>query len=158
MYVSVASRKGLSESAFSPGFMVQGFGMIHGMMPIHEGMTIRLLEAVCVAHGLFRGTEGVVVRVVVNPMEEDNVKTQVDENPIAQVFLQYMPLGIFVRISNYSKSVLKQTVNGSDDNREEREELGSIIYLEPQLVKFHLFGIDVTRSGCSRESYMAARG
>ena len=138
--------------------MVQGFGMIHGMMPIHEGMTIRLLESVCVAHGLRRGTEGVVVRVVVNPMEEHNVKTQVDENPIAQVFLQYMPLGIFVRISNYSKSVLKQTVNGSDDNREEREELGSIIYLEPQLVKFNLFGIDVTRSGCSRESYMAARG
>ena len=133
--------------------------MIHGMMPIHEGMTIRLLEAVCVAHGLMKDTEGIVVRVVVNPMEAEDVKAQVDANPTAHVFLQYLPWGIYVRVPKYSKSVLKQTVNDDGDNHEEREELGSIIYLEPQQVKFTDSNhVDVARSGCRSGSYLAARG
>ena len=128
------------------------------MMPIHEGMTIRLLEAVCVAHGLMKDTEGIVVRVAVNPMEAEDVQARVDANPTAQVHLQCLPWGIYVRVPKYTKSVLKQTVNDDDDNQEERDELGSIIYLEPQQVKFRQLDVDVIRYGRSRGSYMAARG
>ena len=103
-------------------------------------------------------THRIVVRVAVNPMEAEDVKAQVDANPTAQVFLQYLPWGVYVRVPKYSKSVLKQTVNDDDDNHEERDELGSIIYLEPQQVKFRQLDVDVIRYGRSRGSYMAVRG
>ena len=127
-------------------------------MPIYEGMTIRLLAAVCVAHGLTKDSEGIVVRVDVNPLEAEDVKAQVDADPSAQVFLQYLPRGIYVKVPKYSKSVLRQTVNDDGYNHQEREQLGSIIYLEPQQVKFNHNHVEVVRSGCRSVSDLAARG
>ena len=50
-------------------------GGMHGMLPVHAGMRVRLLDLICVDHaqGLVKDAEGDVVKVVINPKERADV-------------------------------------------------------------------------------------
>ena len=49
-------------------------GGIHGMLPLHAGMRIRLLEHLDLDRGLVKDAEGEVVRVAVNPRAGEEVE------------------------------------------------------------------------------------
>ena len=48
-------------------------GGMHGMLILHLGMRVRLMEALDIEHGLVKDAEGVVVHMEVNPLDRPSV-------------------------------------------------------------------------------------
>ena len=73
---------------------------MHGMLPLHLGMRVRLLEHLALPHGLVKDAEGEVVQVVINPRDEREVLAAAAEHRPA--YLKYLPHGVWLRMAKYS--------------------------------------------------------
>jgi hypothetical protein len=84
-------------------------GGMHGMFGVHDGMQIRLLEALNLAEGLVKDAEGQIVEVVVNPLDQGY--TEDDK----QVYLRHLPLGFWVKMDKFKGSPCKAILEDHDD-------------------------------------------
>ena len=68
-------------------------GGMHGMLPTHVGMRVRLLDTVDKKRGLVKNAECVVVHIAHNPADNDLVRAAwADRTDAPQVYLQHVPL------------------------------------------------------------------
>ena len=74
---------------------------MHGLLAVHLGMMIRLLEALDLANGLVKDAEGQIVDIVVNPLDQEAVD-EAFANGASQIYLRHMPLGFWVRMETYT--------------------------------------------------------
>ena len=110
-----------------------GQGSIHGLMPIHVGMYIRLLEPLSLAHGLVKDTEGRIVDIVFDPLDEEKAR---DAGPGEQVHLTCVPVGIWVKVPKYARSDIADIGNEHLPEGETLEGAESIIFIEPRMSSF----------------------
>ena len=66
---------------------------MHGLLPVHLGMHVRLLEALDLGNGLVKDAEGEVVHIVPNELDEDMVSEAFARGQ-PMVYLRHMPKGI----------------------------------------------------------------
>ena len=89
----------------------QETGGMHGMLPVHAGMRLRLLAALDRANGLVKDAEGEVVEIVVNPLDQDMVDEALREGT-QKIYLRHLPLCFWVKMEKYegapSSSVLEE--------------------------------------------------
>ena len=72
-------------------------GHLHGMLPIHLGMHVRLLETLDKARGLVGEAEGVVVHVVAGAADQARIDAAAASTAQEPVYLEHVPLGIWLR-------------------------------------------------------------
>ena len=89
-------------------------GGMHGMLAVHLGMHIRLLEALDLVNGLVKDAEGQIVDVVVNPLDQDLVD-EAFATGASQVYLRHLPLGFWVRMEKYKDAPFKRILEDHDD-------------------------------------------
>ena len=78
-------------NAYNPGET----GHMHGLLPLHEGMRVRLLIALDKARGLVREAEGLVVHVAVNSLDQplvDHARGALGAKK-PDIYRKHLPLG-----------------------------------------------------------------
>ena len=81
-------------------------GNMHSLLGVHLGMRVRLLELLDKAHGLVKNAEGVVVRVEIDPRDQEAVDAAAGSGAgsAQEVYLRHLPLGIWLRMDKYVSS------------------------------------------------------
>ena len=121
-------------------------GGMHGLLPVHVGMRIRLLEALDLANGLVKDAEGQIVDIVVNPLDQEEVEGAVRAGK-TQVYLKHVPYGFMVRMEKYTGAPFSDILEGHDDSLT-RDLTGPLVFIEPRTSEpFHFRGFRVTRTG-----------
>jgi hypothetical protein len=126
-------------------------GHIHGMFPVHLGMRVRLLVAIDKTKGLVQEAEGVVVHVAVNPKDQARVDDAfADVAGQRGVYLEHVPLGVWVRMDKYTGSPFKKELQEVDGDLTPSL-TDSLVFVEPTqtLMPFKWRGHSVTRVGCT---------
>ena len=104
-------------------------GNMHGLFAAHLGMHVRLLEALDLKSGLVKDAEGRIVDIVVNPLDQPAVDNAF-QNGGGQVYLKYLPLGIWVRMQKYTgapfTSLLAEANESLDASATE-----DLVFIEP---------------------------
>ena len=86
---------------------------MHGMLGVHLGMQIRLLEALDLGDGLVKDAEGQIVEIVVNPLDQDVVDSALADGA-QQVYLKHLPLGFWVKMDKYTGSCCTELLEEHD--------------------------------------------
>ena len=119
-------------------------GGLHGMLPLHIGMHVRLLEHLDVAKGLVKDAEGTVVHVEVNPADADEVESARRERRPA--YLRRVPQGIWLRMVKYSGAAFADRLQ-RETPAMSREDAVALVFVEPQTSDaFHFRGHTVVRT------------
>ena len=120
-------------------------GGIHGMLPLHVGMRIRLLEHLSLDKGLVKDAEGEVVHVAINPKDEGVVeRAKADKGP---AYLRYLPYGVWVRMDKYKGGPCGKKLKELDDSID-AENAAGLVFIEPQSSSpFDFRKYKVTRTG-----------
>ena len=127
-------------------------GNMHGMLAVHVGMRVRLLDHIDQQHGLVKDAEGTIVEVVVDGEADQARVEDAEGNHGAQVYLSRLPKGIWVRMDKYSDAPFADILQDHDD-RLTKDLTGPLVFLEPRASKaFKYHGKDnisheVTRTG-----------
>jgi len=105
-------------------------GGMHGMLLLHLGMRVRLTESICKAKGLVKDAEGVVMKIVVHPQDEEMAAEAFNaDTPGTTVYLTHVPLGIWLQMDKYDEAPdvehLAQATNLSDSD------VQSLVLLQP---------------------------
>ena len=81
-------------------------GGMHGLLGVHVGMRVRLTEHLDKAHGLVKDAEGIVVRVEVDPRDQESVDAAAaaGAGKAREVYLRHLPLGIWLRMDKLTNS------------------------------------------------------
>ena len=74
-------------------------GGTHGLLPVHLGMRVRLLEKLDFSRGLVKDAEGVVVRVEVQPADQERVDAAMRAGG-GQVYLTQPAAGLWLRMDS----------------------------------------------------------
>ena len=123
-------------------------GMMHGMLLVHVGMRIRLLHHMFKydrSRGLVKDAEGDVVKVVLDPREEEGVRNAIADGR-SQIYLRYLPLGIWVRMCKYDSAPFCDTLE-EHDARLASASTRSLVFVEPKTAEPFLFrGFRVSRT------------
>lgn len=99
-------------NAYNP----QETGHMHGLFSLHEGMRVRLMVALDKDRGLVREAEGVVVHVVINPLDQPLVDHAVGALGAKKpdIYLKHVPLGVWVRMDKYNEAPFQQKLQKVD--------------------------------------------
>ena len=73
-------------------------GSLHGMLPLHIGMKVRLLAALDLSNGLVKDAEGEVVSVVPNPLDQELIDSAMSSGEDT-IYLRHLPLSVWVRMA-----------------------------------------------------------
>ena len=125
---------------------------MHGMLAVHVGMRVRLLDHIDQQHGLVKDAEGTIVEVVVDGEADQARVEDAEGNHGAQVYLSRLPKGIWVRMDKYSDAPFADILQDHDD-RLTKDLTGPLVFREPRASKaFKYHGKDniwheVTRTG-----------
>ena len=91
-------------------------GDMHGILPLHLGMRVRLLAAIDKKRSLVSGAEGTVVRIQVNPKDQDLVDAAFREDaPTKPLYLRHVILGVWVRFDKYKGSLATRLLRNADE-------------------------------------------
>ena len=119
-------------------------GEMHGMLPLHVGMHVRLLDHLDKGKGLVKDAEGEVVHVEVNPLDVDEVSRAQAE--CRDAYLRHVPHGIWLRMAKYDGAPfvqrLRQHAGGISG-----EDAASLVFVEPGTQTFAWRGHSVSRTG-----------
>ena len=120
-------------------------GGMHGMLPLHLGMRIRLLEHLDVARGLVKDAEGDVVHIAIHPADEEEVReAQAAGRP---AYLRHLPYGVWVRMEKYASALFHDKL-AEHDATFVAEETTHLVFIEPQASSpFDFRKHKVTRTG-----------
>jgi len=129
---------------FNPGET----GSMHGMLPVHIGMRTRLTESLCKEKGLVKNAEGVVVRIEVDPQDEERMLEAFADpaaNPL--VYLTRVPLGIWLKMDKYDEAPFVDLMTG--DAHMASADAAPLVFLTPTttLFPFKWREYKVVRSG-----------
>ena len=100
-------------------------GMMHGMLAVHMGMKIRLLEALDVSRGLVKDAEGEVVHIACHPSDQDYVDAAMATGADA-IYLKHLPLGFWVKMDKYDSCPRADLL---DDGQEDA--MRPLVFIEP---------------------------
>ena len=121
-------------------------GGMHGLLLVHVGMRIRLLEALDLQSGLVKDTEGQIVRVVVDPRDR-GAADAAERDGRGHVYLKHLPLGFWVRMEKYAGAPFKEDLGRRDDSLT-GELTGPLVFIEPRTSEpFTFRGSTVVRTG-----------
>ena len=116
-------------------------GGMHGVLPLHQGMRVCLLEHLDQSRGLVKDAEGVVVHVAINPLDEDEVReAQADRRP---VYLRHLPLGVWVRMDKYAVAPFRDRLAEHADSID-AQDAAQLVFMEPQpsnTFEFHKYKV-----------------
>jgi hypothetical protein len=121
-------------------------GGMHGMLPVHVGMKIRLLEAQDLGNGLVKDAEGEVVKVVPSLKDLEAIQAA-DCCDQETIYLHHLPLGVWVRMKKYRGAPFCATLSEHDENLLHKD-TESLVWIEPRTSKaFDFRGHVVKRTG-----------
>ena len=120
-------------------------GGMHGMLPLHLGMRIRLLEHLDLESGLVKDTEGEVVHIAINPADEAEVAAaQAAGRP---AYLKHLPYGVWARMDKYTAAPFCDDLQNHSGNLA-RDVTERLVFIEPQTsTAFDFRKHKVTRTG-----------
>ena len=104
-------------------------GGIHGMLPLHIGMRIRLLEHLDLEKGLVKDAEGDIVHVAINPADEEEVRAAKRE--CRPAYLRDLPFGVWVRMEKYTAAPFCEVLEGIADTLD-KTATQSLVFIVPQ--------------------------
>jgi hypothetical protein len=120
-------------------------GGMHGLLPLHLGMRVRLLEALDLGHGLVKDAEGDVVHIVPNELDEDMVEEAFARSE-PMVYLRHLPKGIWVRMEKYTSAPFSKKLR-RQDNTLIPAETQKLVFVEVRTSDaFHFRNHTVTRT------------
>ena len=120
-------------------------GNMHGILPIHVGMRVRLLDHIDLEKGLVKDAEGVVVRVEINPADVEEVDCARHEGRPA--YLRFLPSGIWVSMCKYKGAAFVDRLRRSASCITE-DDAASLVFVEPRTADpFDFRGHSVVRTG-----------
>jgi hypothetical protein len=119
---------------------------MHGMLPVHIGMRVRLLDHIDLEKGLVKDAEGVVVHIATHPSDEEEVSQAGQLKRPA--YLKHVPYGIWLRMDKFSTAPFAGRLRHHDDTLTS-DLTQSLVFLEPQTCKaaFEFRGHKVKRTG-----------
>ena len=121
-------------------------GGMHGILPVHWGMHVRLLEALSINDGLVKDAEGEIVEVVVNPLDQDLVD-DARASGSRLIYLRHLPLGFWVLMSKYRSAPFVSHLQDFDDGLIDSN-TRSLVFIEPRTSDaFNFRDFRVTRTG-----------
>jgi len=121
-------------------------GGMHGILLVHEGMHIRLLDALDLGRGLVKDAEGEVVQVVVSPLDEEHVKVARAQGADT-IYLKNLPLGFWVRMKKYQSAPFSQILEEFDASLT-CDIAQDLVFIEPRTCDAFTFReYKVTRTG-----------
>ena len=121
-------------------------GGMHGMLGVHLGMQIRLLEALDLGDGLVKDAEGQIVDIVVNPLDQDVVDSALADGA-QQVYLKHLPLGFWVKMDKYKGSCCTELLEEHDATLTP-DVTESLVFIEAQTSEPFMYReYKVTRTG-----------
>ena len=82
-------------------------GGMHGMLALHIGMRIRLLDALDENKTLVKDAEGEIVRIVPHAADQKAVDDALEKGA-GRVYLKKLPKGIWVRMDKYDGAPFTQ--------------------------------------------------
>ena len=103
---------------------------MHGMLPIHLGMKIRILHPHVLGNGLVKDAEGEVVNIVFNPLDQEEVDADI-ASEADTIYLRHLPLGVWVRMANYTRAPFCKALRQLDDNLLPID-TQSLVWMEPR--------------------------
>ena len=112
-------------------------GRMHGFLPVHEGMRIRLIDALDLKRGLVKDAEGEIVKIVVNPLDQDGVD-DAHRNGAGILYLQHLPLGLWVRMEKYKLAPFVKQLRDFDDGLSS-DDTRSLVFIEPKTSDAFIF-------------------
>jgi hypothetical protein len=121
-------------------------GGMHGLLPVHLGMRVRLLEALDLGNGLVKDAEGDVVHIVPSELDEGMVNDAFERGE-PMVYLRHLPRGIWVRMEKYNKAPFKERLRNSDASLIPAETQGLVFVEVRTSDAFHFRNYTVTRTG-----------
>ena len=120
-------------------------GNMHGMLPIHVGMRVRLLDHIDLAKGLVKDAEGDVVHVEINPADKEEVDCARNEDRPA--YLRFLPSGIWVSMAKYKGAAFVDRLRRSASCIAE-DDAAPLVFVEPLTAEsFNFRGHSVVRTG-----------
>ena len=126
-------------------------GNMHGLLGVHLGMRVRLTEQLDKAHGLVKNAEGVVVRVEVDPRDQEAVDKAATDGaePAQEIYLRHLPLGIWLRMDKYTNSPCATVLEKELPGAFAVEHTDSLYFLQPAstFMPFKWRGYAVYRTG-----------
>ena len=122
-------------------------GGMHGLIAVHVGMRIRFLEALDLSNGLVKDSEGDVVEIVVNPLDAEKVTKAFEERSETPVYLEYLPLGFWVKMEKYVNAPFGSILGGHDSSLTRRL-TKSLVFVEARTSEpFTFRNFKVIRTG-----------
>ena len=119
---------------------------MHGILPVHWGMHVRLLEALSINDGLVKDAEGEIVEIVVKPLEQDLVD-DARASGSRLIYLRHLPLGFWVLMSKYRSAPFVSHLQDFDDGLIDSN-TRSLVFIEPRTSDaFNFRDFRVTRTG-----------
>jgi hypothetical protein len=80
-------------------------GKMHGVLPVHEGMRLRLTEKVDADLGLVQESTGTVVEIAFHPTDQQRYENM----PAGAIFRpDHLPAGMWLQVDGYSKCPIWQ--------------------------------------------------
>ena len=121
-------------------------GGMHGLLPVHVGMRIRLLEALDLKNGLVKDAEGQIVHIVVHDRDRDDVE-KAERDGEKRIYLKRLPLGFWVRMEKYKGAPFVDDLKSHDESLT-GELTGPLVFIEPRTSEPFTFRTSkVTRTG-----------
>merc|ERR1712078_927348 len=108
-----------------------GTGKMHGILPIHLGMRVRLLDALDHKKTLVKDAEGEIVRI--EPHEEDSSTYEnafLENGSTRPIYLKKLPKGIWVRMDKYDGAPFAKHLEEHDSNLKS-EDTKNLVFIEP---------------------------
>ena len=121
-------------------------GGMHGMLPVHVGMRIRLLEALDFKNGLVKDAEGQIVHIVVDPQDQDDID-KAERDGEKRIYMKHLPLRFWVRMEKYSGAPFADDLERHDDSLT-GDLTGPLVFIERRTSEpFTFRSFRVTRTG-----------
>ena len=121
-------------------------GGMHGLLPVHVGMRIRLLEALDLKNGLVKDAEGQIVHIVVDPRDRGDVD-HAERDREKRIYLKHLPLGFWVRMEKYASAPFVDDLERHDESLT-GDLTGPLVFIEPRTSEPFTFRTSkVTRTG-----------
>ena len=128
-------------------FNPQNVGGRHGMLAVHLGMRMRLIDNINQKQGLVKNAEGTVVHIAVHAADEARVAEAFDTGS-GHIYLTHVPHAIWLRMDKYSDAPFTAELEEHDADLV-RDRTEALVCIEPsaQPTPFTWRGYSVMRLG-----------
>jgi hypothetical protein len=112
-------------------------GGMHGILPVHLGMKVRLLQTHGLGTGLVNDAEGEVVNIVLDSLDQAEVDADIASGADT-IYLRHLPLGFWIRMVKYTRAPFCNALRQLDDSLLPSD-TQSLVFIEPTTSKPFVF-------------------